>query len=92
MTCPFQVGDRIHELRTPGVLTRDMLDTLFGQPLPELDTAKPDATVTALTSRGFTFRYDHPIQWGRPEWGQVQEGEVYEEGFRGWRKVETVVP
>jgi hypothetical protein len=88
MTCPFKVGDKVHEVRQPGVFTRDMMDIPLEQSLPELDPSKPDATVTALTARGFTYRYDRPIQFNRPYWGTTQEGEVFEEGFHWWRKVE----
>ena len=58
--------------------------------MSEPDPFKPDATVTALTARGFTYRYDRPISVGRAQWGWTQtEGEVYEEGLHVWRLVET---
>ena len=78
MTCPFKVGDRVHEIR-PVFRTEGGHD--------EIDPTKPDATVTALTARGFKYRYDKPIQFVRADWGTTQEGEVYEEGFRFWRLV-----
>ncbi len=90
MTCPFKVGDRVHELRSLGVITRDLLDAVaFGQALPDLDPTKPDATVTALTVRGFEYRYDHPIPFGRAADGCVAHGGTcYPEGYRFWRKVD----
>ena len=54
----------------------------------EPDPTKPDAIVTAVTETGFTYRYDTPVQHGRPFWGTQTEGEVYEEGFHMWRKVD----
>lgn len=37
-----------------------------------------EATVTALTERGFKYDYDHPVPFGRAQWGQMQiGGEVY---------------
>ncbi len=92
MTCPFKVGDRIHGVRTQGVnvagpMVLDGLWQLLDPASFELDSATPDATVTALTARGFTYRYDHPIQFVRPDWGTMQEGEIFEGGFQFWRKV-----
>lgn len=33
-----------------------------------------EATVTALTPRGFVYQYDHPVPFGRAQWGQMQTG------------------
>lgn len=86
MTCPFKVGDRIHEARAkPEWL--GMIDYARDKPVFEPDTTKPDATVTTLTARGFEYRYDYPIMIGRVEWDQQSVGgECYEEGFHLWRK------
>ncbi len=55
----------------------------------ESDPMKPDATVTAITERGFTYRYDCRVPIGRLAWNTwVEEGECYEAGFHMWRKVE----
>ena len=93
MTCPFQVGDCIHELREIAFVARAE-GIMHFPPIPgkgilldELDPSKPDATVTALTERGFTYRYDHPIQFVRPDWGTTDGGECFEGGFHLWRKV-----
>ncbi len=89
MICPFKVGDRVHELRVPGVFTRDLMDISLELPLPELDPSKPDATVTALTARGFEYRYDKPIPFGRAADGCVAHGGTcYPEGYRFWRLVD----
>lgn len=90
MICPFKVGDRVHEVRETV-----MLDTTFmGESVVtettalEWDPNKPDATVTEITARGFRYRYDRPITFVRANWGTTQEGEVFENGFEWWRKVE----
>lgn len=37
-----------------------------------------EATVTELTPRGFKYVYDHPVPFGRAQWGQQAiGGEVY---------------
>lgn len=88
MTCPFQVGDRIHEVEPVWTYCSEAGDDVLVEPEYELDPTKPDATVTALTARGFTYRYDRPITVGRVAWGQTtQEGECYEDGFHLWRRV-----
>lgn len=92
MTCPFEVGDRVHELLyTPTNVDIRLTDEgrLTGtmDHIPTLDPFKPDATVTTLTARGFIYRYDQPIQFVRPDWGTTDGGEVFEEGFHMWRKV-----
>ncbi len=86
MTHPFQVGDRIHEVSYPPYIKTSLDDEV--SPLPERDPTVPDATVTALTERGFTYRYDHSIQFVRPDWGTTNGGECYEGGFQLWRKVD----
>ncbi len=54
-----------------------------------LDESKPDATVTALTTRGFEYRYDQPHPIGRAQWGTwCNGGECFELGFHLWRKVD----
>jgi hypothetical protein len=87
MTCPFKVGDRVHRLTCTALSSR-YDEPSFREPEWAYDSSQPDATVTAITARGFTYRYDHPIQFVRPDWGTTQEGEVYEEGFQFWRKVD----
>jgi hypothetical protein len=87
MICPFAVGDRIHEVRYPPIIKTGLDDEVSPVLLPESDPTKPDATVTSFTARGFTYRYDRPIQWGRAEWGTVQEGECYEGGFMMWERI-----
>lgn len=80
MTCPFKVGDRVHEVSVMTYL--DGVEQGY-----TLYPGKPDATVTALTARGFEFRYDYPITIGPARWGQQSVGgECYEEGFPWWRK------
>lgn len=87
MICPFKVGDRIHEVRAQAGFGHGPEYPVESEPVWELDESKPDATVTALTARGFAYRYDRPIQFVRPDWGMAQGGEVYEEGFQFWRKI-----
>jgi hypothetical protein len=82
MNCPFQVGDRIHEL-APVLSYQDEV-----VPTDLLDPTKPDATVTEITEYGFAYRYDFRIPIGRAEWGTWTEGgECYSEGFPYWRKI-----
>ncbi len=88
MTCPFKVGDRVHELAAQTYAW----GWHKGEDEFRLDESKPDATVTALTARGFAYRYDTPVQHGRPIWGTQTEGEVYEGGFQFWRKVDEPPP
>jgi hypothetical protein len=86
--CPFKVGDRIHEMRTQGGFSHGPEYPVEAPIQWEFDSAKPDATVTALTARGFTYRYDHPIPIGRAAWGTTTEGgECFEGGFAYWRKI-----
>jgi len=93
-TCPFQVGDRIHEMAPTGGYVRFVLtdegiteDASHYTFLP--DWSKPDATVTAIIENGFTYEYDYPIPHGRAEWGEMcTGGDCYPEGYRFWRKIE----
>ncbi len=89
MDCPFKVGDRVHEIVSLGVWWEQIDGHLYPTTTPRWRLAdKPNATVTALTARGFEYRYDYPIPFGRAAWGQTTEGgEVYETGFHMWRKV-----
>lgn len=98
--CPFKVGDRIHELWCTGgyalfteveqLLDRDAKPTKELRYM-ELDPTKPDATVIAITERGFTYRYDTPVPIGRAAWGTWTEGgECFPEGYMYWEKVEDV--
>ncbi len=93
MTCPFKVGDRVHEVHHPvsvaGPMVLNGIWQLMDPACLQLDSSRPDATVTALIARGFTYRYDAPVQHGRPFWGTQIEGEVYEDGFHMWRLVEA---
>lgn len=34
-----------------------------------------EATVTELTSRGFKCEYDHPVPFGRAQWGMMATGD-----------------
>lgn len=78
-SCPFKVGDRIHELR---------FDTI--RRIWTKDEFKPDATVTAITAKGFDYRYDHIVPIGPARWGGWCEGgECYPEGFRFWERIYT---
>lgn len=86
MNCPFKVGDRIHKLRALPTYNSSLAGAL-GLTTWE-DDSRPDATVTALTACGFEYRYDKPIQFVRPDWGTTDGGEVFEEGFHMWRKVD----
>ena len=84
MTQPFAIGDRIHELAS--VVFCDCGDPECENP-PRLDSTSPDAVVTAYTARGFMFRYDTPVAFGRVAWGlTVREGECLEAGFGQWAK------
>lgn len=90
MSCPFQVGDRIHEFRCLPVLASSFAEVVYKieNPQFELDPTKPDATVTAITERGFIYRYDTKVPVGRAEWGTWTEGgECYSEGFACWQKI-----
>lgn len=93
MDCPFQIGDRVHEIRYFGLNIRAEGTVTFvterdNAMLWELDPTKPDATVIALTARGFEYRYDHPIPFGRAADGCVAHGGTcYPGGFHLWRKV-----
>ena len=80
--CPFKVGDRVHELSPHVVYAPD-------GPHQLLDTSRPDAIVTALTERGFSYDYTHPIPHGRAAWGQMMTGgECFPEGYGYWMKVD----
>ena len=82
MNCPFQVGDRIHEL-APVLSYRD--DVV---PINLLDPTKPDATVTEITECGFAYSYDCKVPIGRAAWGTWTEGgECFENGFSYWRLI-----
>lgn len=89
--CPFKVGDRIHEVTFTGVSTS--LGASAERPFTdsytwELDSTKPDATVTEITTRGFCYRYDERVPIGRAQWGTWTEGgECFEGGFLFWKKV-----
>jgi hypothetical protein len=89
MNCPFKVGDIIHEIRAIPCITvaKDRSRTVSFR--RELDEFRPDAVVTAITERGFTYEYDYPVPIGRAEWGEMMVGgECYEAGFSMWRKIE----
>lgn len=79
-SCPFAVGQRIHE-RSPTVFYSE-----FGEGLRlELDPTRPDAIVTALTERGFSYEYLTPVPFGRAAWGQMMTGgEYFPEGYQYW--------
>ena len=86
MTCPFKVGDRIHEVQIPGVVITgaavyDGLYQSFDSSSCPLDSFKPDATIISLTPSGFAYRYDRPIFLG------LTEGEVSEGWLHWWRKI-----
>ncbi len=91
MECPFKVGDRIHEIQFGGISTS--LGATAERPFEdsyiwEFDRARPDATVTELTERGFKYRYDERVPIGRAAWGTWTEGgECFEGGFQFWRKI-----
>lgn len=88
MTCPFSVGDRIHERQSVWTYAADPDEAALVEPEWELDPTKPDATVTALTTRGFEYTYDHRIPVGRaPEGTWTDGGECYPEGYHLWVKV-----
>ena len=89
MNYPFQVGDRIHELRYLPTYSHSLEEACKQFVQWEIDTSKPDATVTALTEKGFTYTYDRPVPIGRAQWGTYAEGgECFEGGFQFWRKIE----
>lgn len=91
------MGDTIHE-KTPEcwsfVFDADKLGDrkVSGMRMTapaKLDITKPDAIVTEITERGFKYEYDYPAPIGRAEWGEMAVGgEVYEEGFGMWERVE----
>lgn len=85
--CPFQVGDRIHELiATPGHY--DDADPAGSYQILRLDSSRPDATVTEITPEGFTYEYDTPFVMGRAEWGQMCTGGIcFPEGYEYWSKI-----
>lgn len=89
--CPFEVGDRIHELRCCGYnlsLGPSAEQPFIDEPLLTLDDCRPDATVTALTERGFKYRYDCRVPIGRAQWGTYTEGgECFEAGFLYWHRL-----
>lgn len=90
MICPFQVGDRIHELRGVPVLGSSFAEVAYkiNHPAFELDPMKPDATVTEITERGFKYTYDEDVPIGRAAWGTWCEGgECFEAGFQYWHKI-----
>lgn len=86
--CPFKVGDRVHEVCAQvgfGMGPEYPVETPIQW---ELDSTKPDATVTELTLAGFIYVYDRPVPIGRAQWGTFTEGgECYEGGFPYWRKI-----
>ncbi len=94
--CPFKVGDRVHEVVYAGgysvmQLGMEGVEVTSYVPMDDvlLDWSKPDATVTAITERGFEYRYDCKVPIGRAAWGSYTEGgECYPEGYPYWRKVE----
>lgn len=98
--CPFKVGDRVHELVGHCSYSRFYIDeegrfvALEDSKLHfELDTSKPDATVTAITETGFAYLYDYPIPIGPARWGtETESGECYPEGYRYWRKLDPESP
>lgn len=83
--CPFKVGQRIHELAN-GAIFHDIQDGDNRMVMrPTLDPMRPDATVTAITDKGFTYQYTHPLPFGRAAWGQMMTGgECYPEGYQYW--------
>ena len=87
--CPFKVGQRIHELTSEGFVS--------GWPEPfaivpgktVFDLSRPDAIITAITDRGFTYEYSSPVPHGRIAWGEmVTGGECFPEGYRYWVSVD----
>lgn len=88
ITCPFKVGDRIHEVQSAWTYYSEPDASALVEPEWELDPTKPDATVTELTERGFKYRYDCKVPIGRAQWGTWTEGgECFENGFIYWRKL-----
>lgn len=86
--CPFKVGQRIHEQRSVWAYSNTENVSLASLRF-ELDPTKPDATVTAITAKGFTYEYDNPIPFGRAAWGEMtMGGECYPEGYIYWRAVD----
>lgn len=78
--CPFKVGQRIHELDPVTFYSEWGMGTK-----PSIDLTLPDATVTAITDKGFTYVYDHPVPIGRAAWGQMMTGgECYPQGYGFW--------
>jgi len=78
--CPFRVNQRIHELAPVAFFGEWGMGTK-----PSIDETRPDATVTAITDKGFTYVYDTPVPHGRAAWGQMMTGgECYPEGYRYW--------
>ena len=88
MICPFKVGDRVFQLCARGGFGYGPEYPVESELVLERDPTYPEATIIAITTRGFEYRYDKPIQFVRPDWGTTQAGEVYEGGFHWWRKVE----
>ena len=85
MNQPFDIGDRIHELVSVEFCDCNQPDC--GNP-PRLDPFYPDAVVTAHTERGFMYRYDKPVPFGRAAWGlMTQGGECLEAGYCRWVKL-----
>lgn len=85
--CPFKVGDRIYELNAWRLYNGPDVDEC--SPSNTLDLSKPDATVTAVTEKGFMYVYDTPVPHGRHEWGQMMVGGgCFPEGYAYWQKLE----
>jgi hypothetical protein len=82
--CPFKVGDRVHELAPLTIYCQWGM----GKDLVR-DETRPDAIVTGVTERGFTYEYTCPIPHGRAAWGQMMVGgECFPEGYGYWVKVD----
>ncbi len=84
--CPFKVGDRIHELHNVHYHAAGTIDA--PPVVDELDPSRPDATVTAVTERGFDYDYDERVTFGRAEYGTwTTGGTIFPAGYRWWRKI-----
>lgn len=94
MNCPFQVGDRIHELHCLPTFAGSFEEAMAKQPRFELDLSKPHATVMAIHENGFDYRYDERVPIGRPSWGTWTEGGTcYPEGYQFWKIIhEPCIP
>lgn len=87
--CPFKAGQRIRPQRCLGAFTSNRVLVYhfpfeFGD-----DPTQPDATVTAITEKGFAYEYDNLVPFGRAAWGEMMVGgECYPEGYAYWRAVD----